>query len=96
MKIKCKCAGDASDKALVQIALASGRWPGGLQAKWTRWLYRWREQGIAAKRSVAEIFPLMSEEQTRQFLYRLELSPALTTRALVRLKAELQTLHKGP
>lgn len=43
---------------------------------------------------VAEIFPLMSEEQTRQFLYRLELSPALTTRALVRLKAELQTLHK--
>lgn len=42
---------------------------------------------------VAQLFPLLSEEQAGQFLYRLDLSSALTTRALVRLKAELDTLR---
>ncbi|SDU88272.1 NEL-type E3 ubiquitin ligase domain-containing protein [Pseudomonas mucidolens] len=42
---------------------------------------------------IRELYPLMSEEQAGQFLYRLQLSTQLTTRALSRLKAELDTLR---
>ncbi|WP_324708802.1 NEL-type E3 ubiquitin ligase domain-containing protein [Pseudomonas fragi] len=42
---------------------------------------------------VSELFPLMDETQAGQFLYRLKLTPELTTRALARLKGELQTLR---
>ena len=42
---------------------------------------------------VSELFPLMDETQAGQFLYRLKLTPELTTRALARLKVELQTLR---
>lgn len=42
---------------------------------------------------VAELFPLMNDEQASQFLYRLDLSPAMTTRALVKLKGELSALR---
>lgn len=42
---------------------------------------------------VAQIYPLMSDELANQFLYRLDLSPAMTTRALVKLKADLSALR---
>lgn len=48
---------------------------------------------LVIKDLVMDLFPLMSEETVSQFLYHLELSPALTTRVLARFKAELQTLR---
>ena len=42
---------------------------------------------------VVELYPLMSEVQAGQFLYRLKIPSALMTRALVNLKAELTALR---
>ena len=50
-------------------------------------------RALQLKDIVTQLYPLMSEEQIGQFLYRMDLSPALTSRALVRLKAELETLR---
>ena len=41
-----------------------------------------------------ELYPGLNEVQAGQFLVRLKLTPALLTRALVNLKAELQTLRR--
>lgn len=43
---------------------------------------------------VLELYPMMSEVQAGQFLYRLRMPVALMTRALVNLKAELATLRR--
>lgn len=53
------------------------------------------EEGAALlhRHLVAELFPLLGDEQANEFLYRLGLSPTLTTRALVKLRGELQTLR---
>ena len=48
---------------------------------------------LLLKDLVAQLFPTMDETQAGQFLYRLNLSPVLTARALSRLKAELDTLR---
>lgn len=45
------------------------------------------------KNLVQELYPLMTDVQAGQFLYHLRLSPALATRALATLKAQLQTLR---
>ena len=45
------------------------------------------------KNLVLELYPLMTEVQAGQFLYHLRLSPAMATRALATLKAQLQTLR---
>ena len=43
---------------------------------------------------VRDLYPVMSDVQAGHFLYRLRLSPALLTRALMTLKAELDTLRR--
>ncbi|MEB0204746.1 dermonecrotic toxin domain-containing protein [Pseudomonas sp. CCC3.1] len=50
-------------------------------------------KSLLLKNLVLELYPLMTEVQAGQFLYHLRLSPALATRALVALKAQLQTLR---
>ena len=50
-------------------------------------------RAVLIKDLLAEIYPLMSEAQAELFVQRLHLSPQLTTRALVKLKAELETLR---
>ena len=50
-------------------------------------------RALLNKDLVADLYPLMTEEQAGLFIARLKLSPELTTRALVKLKAELDTLR---
>lgn len=51
------------------------------------------DRTLLLKDLVSELFPALTETQVGRVLYRMKLTPALTARALFRLKAELETLR---